>query len=82
MVCWVYSSAVFQLQALVRQWWTNIDTRTSQIVDHITSVYVSPQLCSQELLDISQNETKFKNMIVIVVAKAFNLNFYIDLNCR
>lgn len=64
MVCWVYSLAVFQLPALVRQWWSNVDTRTSQVVDHVTSTYVSPQLCSQELADIAQNETKFKNMIV------------------
>lgn len=70
MVCWVYSLAVFQLPALVRQWWSNVDTRTSQVVDHVTSAYVSPQLCSQELADIAQHETKFKNMIVISVLNA------------
>lgn len=75
LVCWVYSLAVFQLPALVRQWWSNVDTRTSQVVDHVTSTYVSPQLCNQELAGIAQNETKFKNMIVINLLNVDELKF-------
>lgn len=64
LVCWVYSAAVVQLPALVRLWWSNMDTRVLQVVDRITSVYVSPQLCVRELADVAQHETKFKNMVV------------------
>ncbi|XP_017770844.1 PREDICTED: E3 ubiquitin-protein ligase listerin [Nicrophorus vespilloides] len=65
-VCWIYASTLAQLPASVRQWWTNAEARTSQIVERVTTAYVSPSLCSQELTDVSEHETTFKNMVVKV----------------
>lgn len=78
LVCWVYSAAVSQLPALIRQWWSNTDTRISQVVDRVTSAYVSPQLCNQELMDVAQHETKFKNMVVSI----FLVNYILCNNNR
>ncbi|EEZ97459.2 E3 ubiquitin-protein ligase listerin isoform X2 [Tribolium castaneum] len=66
-VCWIYSFCLAQLPALVRQWWSQTETKVTQIVEKVTAFYVSPQLCNQELLDITQHENKFKNMTVKIV---------------
>ncbi|XP_025830695.1 E3 ubiquitin-protein ligase listerin isoform X2 [Agrilus planipennis] len=66
MVCWTYYQTLSQLPALVRQWWSVTESKVSQIVERVTSVYVSPTLCSQELSDVIQHEKKFKNMTVKV----------------
>ncbi|XP_044263006.1 E3 ubiquitin-protein ligase listerin [Tribolium madens] len=66
-VCWIYSFCLAQLPALVRQWWSQTETKVTQIVEKVTAFYVSPQLCSQELLDITQHENNFKNMTVKIV---------------
>lgn len=63
-VCWIYAFCLSQLPALVRQWWSETETKVSQIVEKVTSFYVSPQLCSQELADVGHRENKFKNMTV------------------
>ncbi|KAK9753539.1 Ring finger domain [Popillia japonica] len=64
MACWVYANTLTQLPALVRQWWSSIETRVNQVVDRVTSAYVSPQLCAQELADVATHENKFKNMVI------------------
>lgn len=64
MVCFVYFTVLSQLPALVRQWWSDADTRTAQVVECVTATYVSPQLCNQELAAVTKHETKFKNMVV------------------
>lgn len=64
LVCWLYAFSLAQLPALVRQWWTCIDSRVAQIVEKVTIVYVSPNLCAQELADVAKHQTKFKNMVV------------------
>lgn len=69
MTCWVYANTVTQLPALVRQWWSSIETRVNQVVDRVTSAYVSPQLCTQELADVATHENKFKNMVVGYISK-------------
>nr|XP_022910918.1 E3 ubiquitin-protein ligase listerin-like [Onthophagus taurus] len=63
-VCWVFFMSMSQLPAFVRQWWTDLESRSSQIVERVTSAYVSPQLCNEELEDVAQHETKFKNMVI------------------
>ncbi|RZC42281.1 E3 ubiquitin-protein ligase listerin [Asbolus verrucosus] len=63
-VCWVYAVSLTQLPALVRQWWSETETKVTQIVEKVTAFYVSPQLCNQELLDVAHHETKFKNMTI------------------
>ncbi|KAJ8918958.1 hypothetical protein NQ315_016860 [Exocentrus adspersus] len=67
LVCWLYASALAQLPALVRQWWTSLETKIAQVVEKVTSVYVSPNLCAQELNDVMAHQTKFKNMTVKVI---------------
>lgn len=36
---------------LVRQWWSTADSRVNAAVDKITTHYVSPMLCQEELLN-------------------------------
>ncbi|XP_018571354.1 E3 ubiquitin-protein ligase listerin isoform X2 [Anoplophora glabripennis] len=67
LVCWLYASTLAQLPALVRQWWTSLETKIAQVVEKVTSVYVSPHLCTQELNDVMAHQTKFKNMTVRVI---------------
>lgn len=49
MVCWVYANCLRILPVLVRQWWSTTDSRVSVTVERITTVYVSPMLCQEEL---------------------------------
>lgn len=67
MVCWIYYSTLLQLPALVRQWWSRVEIRIAQIVERITSAYVSPILINREMEDITQHEKKFKNMTIKVL---------------
>lgn len=64
LVCWLYTSTLIQLPALVRQWWTGLDARISQIVERVTSLYVSSNLINQELVDVMKYQSQFKNMVV------------------
>ncbi|XP_058790902.1 E3 ubiquitin-protein ligase listerin [Phymastichus coffea] len=64
LVCWVYTNCLRYLPVLVRQWWSTADSRVSAAVDKITTVYVSPFLCNEELRD--NRLTNFDNMQVKV----------------
>lgn len=70
-MCWLYASTLTQLPALVRQWWTSLDSRITQVVEKVTTVYVSPHLCAQELNDVVAHQTKFKNMTVSSFSDVF-----------
>ncbi|XP_076766423.1 E3 ubiquitin-protein ligase listerin [Xylocopa sonorina] len=50
-VCWLYTNSLRYLPVLVRQWWSTADSRISAAVDKITTHYVSPMLCQEELLN-------------------------------
>ncbi|XP_017893627.1 E3 ubiquitin-protein ligase listerin [Ceratina calcarata] len=50
-VCWLYTNSLRHLPVLVRQWWSTADSRVSAAVDKITTHYVSPMLCQEELRD-------------------------------
>ncbi|KAK2580762.1 hypothetical protein KPH14_011385 [Odynerus spinipes] len=50
-VCWLYTNTLRHLPVLVRQWWSTADSRVSAAVDRITTHYVSPMLCQEELLN-------------------------------
>lgn len=50
-VCWLYTNTLRHLPVLVRQWWSTADSRVSVAVDRITTHYVSPMLCQEELLN-------------------------------
>jgi hypothetical protein len=47
--CAVYMSVLETLPAAVRQWWTGLDKRSSDVVDRFTTRYVSPILCTTEM---------------------------------
>ncbi|CAH1975524.1 unnamed protein product [Acanthoscelides obtectus] len=70
LVCWLYSLAVTQLPALVRQWWTGLETKVAQVVERVTTLYVSQHLCVQELNDIMKHQSQFKNMVIKVMPTA------------
>ncbi|XP_024938302.1 uncharacterized protein LOC107265048 isoform X2 [Cephus cinctus] len=48
-VCWLYANTLRHLPVLVRQWWSIADSRVGATVDKITTFYVSPMLCQEEL---------------------------------
>ncbi|CAG9765141.1 unnamed protein product [Ceutorhynchus assimilis] len=67
LACYLFKSAVEHFPALVRQWWTVLDIKTSQIVEKVTSLYVSPYICDAELDNVVQNQNAFKNLKVKVM---------------
>ncbi|CAG9822593.1 unnamed protein product [Phaedon cochleariae] len=67
LVCWLYSSSLTQLPALVRQWWTSLDSKLSQMVEKVTQTFVSGNLVTQELNELVSNQSKFKNMTLRVI---------------
>lgn len=63
-VCWLYTNCLQRLPVLVRQWLSTVDSRVSAIVDKITSHYVSPKLCEDELLHSIVQLANVENMQV------------------
>lgn len=66
--CWLYSNCLRCLPVLVRQWWHTTDSRVSAAIDKITSIYVSPMLCQEELQ--SNKFVNIENMQVKVLPSA------------
>lgn len=64
MACWVYAATLSHLPACARQWWSGSDVKTSQLVERVTSTFVSPHLSLQELQYVATHENKFRNMTV------------------
>ncbi|XP_067118343.1 E3 ubiquitin-protein ligase listerin [Centruroides vittatus] len=64
LACYVYSSALQKLPALVRQWWTNQEKRTAEIVNRFTSSFVSSLICAKEIQSVHENDKKISNMVV------------------
>lgn len=65
--CWIYATALYQLPAMVRQWWSNIESKVAHIVENLTILNISPHLCKDELDEISAHEKVFKNMTIKVM---------------
>ncbi|XP_077267216.1 E3 ubiquitin-protein ligase listerin [Temnothorax americanus] len=65
-VCWLYTNCLRRLPVLVRQWLSTVDSRISAAVDKITSHYVSPSLCEEELLYSRLQLANVENMQVKV----------------
>lgn len=63
-VCWLYTNCLRLLPVLVRQWLSTVDSRVSATVDKITSHYVSPMLCEDELLYSRLQLANVENMQV------------------
>lgn len=69
-VCWLYTNCLRRLPVLVRQWLSTIDSRVSATIDKITSHYVSPKLCEDELLYSRLQLANVENMQVKVHSTA------------
>ncbi|XP_066152599.1 E3 ubiquitin-protein ligase listerin [Euwallacea fornicatus] len=65
--CYLFKSSLEQFPALIRQWWTVLDVRTSQIVEKITVLHVSPILCKMELNNVVKHQSSFKNLKVKIL---------------
>ncbi|XP_050305694.1 E3 ubiquitin-protein ligase listerin [Anthonomus grandis grandis] len=64
---YLYKFSLEQFPALVRQWWSGLDVKTSQVVEKITELHVSPHICYSEMETILQNQNAFKNLKVKVM---------------
>ncbi|XP_043927951.1 E3 ubiquitin-protein ligase listerin-like [Protopterus annectens] len=64
LACCVYYTALMDLPAMVRLWWSNLDKRTFGIVDKFTGKYVSNKLSSQEISSVQTSTQTFTNMTV------------------
>lgn len=51
---------------MVRQWWNDAEQRVANMVERVTTTYVSPLLCMQELSAIQHNATNYQNMQVCI----------------
>lgn len=56
--CYVYMLALKHLPAVVRKWWTDSHPRQKLLVDKITSVFISSQLCNDELRALLDKKKK------------------------
>ena len=54
--CAVYMLTLETLPAAVRQWWTDLDKRSSDVVDRFTSRFVSPILCTAEFGNVQKRD--------------------------
>lgn len=63
---YLYKSSLEQFPALVRQWWTGLDNKFSQIVEKISVTYVSPHICNVALSDVLKYQDLFKNLKVYI----------------
>lgn len=64
--CYVYMLALKHLPAVVRKWWTDSHPRQKMLVDKITSVFVSSQLCNDELRALLDKKKKNESFQIIV----------------
>ncbi|KAJ7997588.1 hypothetical protein DPEC_G00230570 [Dallia pectoralis] len=64
LACSVYYSAVQDLPAMVRLWWTSQEKRISHVVDKFTGRYVSSVLSTQEISSVHTSTLTFDSMTV------------------
>lgn len=54
--CWLFVNCLRFLPVAARQWWSTLDSRASGAIERITTLYVSPILCQEELLNKRLND--------------------------
>lgn len=64
--CFVYTLSLKFLPAIVRKWWTDTQPRQKNLVDKITTAFVSTQLCTEELRALVDKWEKNDNFQIIV----------------
>uniref|UniRef100_A0A0A1X441 E3 ubiquitin-protein ligase listerin n=1 Tax=Zeugodacus cucurbitae TaxID=28588 RepID=A0A0A1X441_ZEUCU len=64
--CHLYTEVLKKLPAVVRKWWSVSPSRQKAFVDKLTTNYVSPLICEEELKSIGANKERHENMQVAV----------------
>ncbi|KAK0182335.1 hypothetical protein PV327_000484 [Microctonus hyperodae] len=77
-VCWVYGNCLRHLPVLARQWWSTTDSRVGNVVERITTMYVSPVLCQEELTNEKLNNVANLHIKVHVVAREVVATYEMD----
>ncbi|KAM7355402.1 E3 ubiquitin-protein ligase listerin [Cochliomyia hominivorax] len=65
-VCHLYTDVLSKLPAVVRKWWNTSPSRQKTFVDTLTTNFVSPIICQEELMAIASKKEKHENMQVTV----------------
>lgn len=65
-VCWVYINCLRYMPVLARQWWSAAETRVGSIMEKITTLYVSPVLCREELTINKLNDVPNLTVVIFV----------------
>ncbi|XP_046806997.1 E3 ubiquitin-protein ligase listerin [Lucilia cuprina] len=63
-VCHLYTDVLSKLPAVVRKWWNTSPSRQKTFVDTLTTNFVSPIICQEELMAIASKKDKHENMQV------------------
>ncbi|XP_011292059.2 E3 ubiquitin-protein ligase listerin [Musca domestica] len=64
--CHLYTDVLSKLPAVVRKWWNTSPSRQKTFVDTLTTNFVSPIICQEELMAIAGKKDKHENMQVTV----------------
>ncbi|BES87922.1 RING [Nesidiocoris tenuis] len=62
--CWLYCEILRALPAVARQWTAEADPKFLSFVDNLTSTFVSPVLCNEEMMSIKDEQKAFDNVEV------------------
>ncbi|XP_014299364.1 E3 ubiquitin-protein ligase listerin [Microplitis demolitor] len=77
-VCWVYINCLRYMPVLARQWWSAAETRVGSIMEKITTLYVSPVLCREELTINKLNDVPNLTIIVYPTVRELNAVYRMD----
>ncbi|KAJ6644213.1 E3 ubiquitin-protein ligase listerin [Pseudolycoriella hygida] len=64
--CYIYSQTLRHLPAVARKWWHDSNARQKNLVDKITTCFVSPLICQEELRSLVEKREKYENMQITV----------------
>lgn len=64
--CFIYSQTLRHLPAVARKWWHDSNPRQKTLVDKITTGFVSPIICQEELRSLVEKRDKHENMQITV----------------
>ncbi|ESO83675.1 hypothetical protein LOTGIDRAFT_53406, partial [Lottia gigantea] len=60
----LYYQCLETTPALVRQWWTDLDRKTSSHVEKFTSKFMSPMLCSDEISSVQPSSEDLEGITI------------------
>ncbi|XP_074105296.1 E3 ubiquitin-protein ligase listerin [Cotesia typhae] len=77
-VCWVYTNCLRYMPVLARQWWSEVESRVGSTMEKITTLYVSPILCREELTVNKLNDVPNLTIIVYPTVRELNAVYRMD----